>query len=171
MHWLTFWMYTSWFYWAGYWCVISQFVGWLIQIWWCILLLPDCLFHRYLYENAITLVPVGMVDNNPGLKYLCVSLDLISSKDGWIPILYFRQSKTANHIIPLQRSLHWLTFFNVHLMISVCWVLMCWFAVCGLADTDLMVHIVASRLLISQILARQRHHFDPGRTFEQQPST
>ena len=48
---------------------------------------------------------------------------------------------------------------------------MCCFAVCGLADTDLMVHIVASRLHISQSLVRQRHHFGPNRIFEQQPST
>jgi hypothetical protein len=56
-------------------------------------------------------------------------------------------------------------------MTSVRWVLMCCFAVCGLADTDLMVHIVASQMLISQIHVEQRHHFDPGRIFEQQHST
>ena len=48
---------------------------------------------------------------------------------------------------------------------------MCTFAVCGLADTNLMVHIVASQLLISQILGRKRHHFDPSSIGGQHAST
>ena len=56
-------------------------------------------------------------------------------------------------------------------MISVRWVLMCCFAVCSLADTDLMVHIVAFRLLISKTLALQRHQIHPSRDGGQQPST
>jgi hypothetical protein len=61
-----------------------------------------CSFHRDLGDNANTLIPVGLFTNNPALKELCVSLNRKSSKTGWIPVSYFRQSKTANHIIPLQ---------------------------------------------------------------------
>jgi hypothetical protein len=45
------------------------------------------------------------------------------------------------------------------------------FAVCGLADIDLMVHIVASQMLISQILEQKRHQFHPNRIGGQQHST
>ena len=48
---------------------------------------------------------------------------------------------------------------------------MCCFTVYGLADTDLMVHIVASQMHILQILVRQPNHYDPSRDGGHQHST
>ena len=89
---------------------------------------------------------------------------------GLIPLFDFKQSKkllTSSY--PCNHAL--IDVLNIHFMISVCWVLMCCVAVCGLADTDLMVHIVASRLLISQRFGPKRHQFHPNRIRGQQPST
>ena len=88
---------------------------------------------------------------------------------GLIPLFDFKQSKAASTSHPCNHALNYIS--NVHLIISVRWMLMCSFSVCGLADTDLMVHIVASQLPISQRIARKRHHFDPCRISGHQYST
>ena len=150
----------------------SLWFGWYrFDIAYDLLLLPDCIFNRYLGYNAITLIPAGMVDTNTALEFLCVCLNCKSSKAGWIPILYFRRSKTAPTLHLCHHSLIDILNRSIYFTISVGWVLICRFAVCGLADTDLMVHIVASRLLISQPIGQQRHHFDPSRIGWQQPSS
>ena len=82
---------------------------------------------------------------------------------GLIPLFDFKQSKAAFTSHPCNHPL--IDISNIHFIISACWVLMCSVAVCDLADTDLMVHIVASQMLIPQILAGQRHHCGPSRIF------
>ena len=88
---------------------------------------------------------------------------------GLIPLFDFKQSKAASTSHPCNHPV--IDILNTHFIISACWVLVCTFTVCGLAHTDLMAHIVASRLHILQRLVPKRHHFDPSRNAAPQPST